>query len=80
MSQHTEAELAAMRAIRPALLDLKIPMLAGGMSRDLLCRGENSTFRIHCYSTGMGEKHGLHAHVQEEHMLDRKSTRLNSSH
>ena len=33
MSQHTEAELAAMRAIRPALLDLKIPMLAGGMSR-----------------------------------------------
>jgi mannose-6-phosphate isomerase-like protein (cupin superfamily) len=69
MSQHTEAELAAMRAIRPALLDLKIPMLAGGMSRDLLCRGENSTFRIHCYSTGMGEKHGFHAHTQEEHVF-----------
>jgi mannose-6-phosphate isomerase-like protein (cupin superfamily) len=61
--------LDALRAIRPQLIDLRIPLLSEGMSRDLLCEGENSTFRIHCYSTGMGEKHGFHAHVEEEHLF-----------
>ena len=69
MSAHSEADLAKMRAITPQLIDLKIPMLCGGMSRDLLCKGENATFRIHCYSTGMGEKHGFHAHTEEEHLF-----------
>jgi mannose-6-phosphate isomerase-like protein (cupin superfamily) len=64
-----EAELAKLRAIRPQPIDLRIPLLSAGMSRDLLCEGENSTFRIHCYSTGMGEKHGFHAHVKEEHLF-----------
>jgi mannose-6-phosphate isomerase-like protein (cupin superfamily) len=62
-------DLEALTKLRPSLLSLKIPLLSMGMSKDLLCRGENSTFRIHCYSTGMGEKHGLHAHVEEEHVF-----------
>lgn len=69
MSDQSDDALKALRAIRPALLDLKIPLLAAGMSRDLLCQGENSTFRIHCYSSGMGEAHGFHAHVEEEHLF-----------
>ena len=69
MSDIDASQLAALRDIRPQIVDLKIPMLSGGMSRDLLCEGENSTFRIHCYSTGMGEKHGFHAHVEEEHLF-----------
>ncbi len=69
MPDFDEKSLAAMRAIRPETFSLKIPLLSGGMSRDLLCRGENSTFRIHCYSTGMGEKHGFHAHTEEEHVF-----------
>lgn len=64
-----EARLAKLRALRPETFSLKIPLLSGGMSRDLLCSGENSTFRIHCYSTGMGEKHGYHAHIEEEHLF-----------
>ena len=67
MSKPSAEQLKAMRETPAELIDLKIPMLAEGMSRDLLCKGENSTFRIHCYSTGMGEAHGLHAHVEEEH-------------
>ena len=69
MTELTEKNLAAMRAIRPETFSLKTPLLSGGMSRELLCRGENSTFRIHCYSTGMGEKHGFHAHTEEEHVF-----------
>lgn len=62
-------KLRDMRKIQPQLVGLKTPLLSGGMSRELLCSGENSTFRIHCYSTGMGEKHGFHAHVEEEHLF-----------
>ena len=69
MTSVSDDDLQSMRAIRPKLLDLKIPMLAAGMSRDLLCEGENSNFRIHCYSTGMGEAHGFHAHIEEEHLF-----------
>ena len=69
MSDLPDADLKAMCAKRPTMLDLKIPLLSEGMSRDLLCSGENSTFRIHCYSSGMGEAHGFHAHVEEEHVF-----------
>ena len=65
----SDDRLAELRKIRPQAIDLKIPLLSAGMSRDLLCSGENSTFRIHCYSTGMGEDHGFHAHVEEEHVF-----------
>ena len=61
--------LQDLQKIRPQALDLKIPFLSAGMSRDLLCSGDNSTFRIHCYSTGMGEDHGFHAHIEEEHLF-----------
>ncbi len=64
-----EADLDRLTKIRPQPVDLKIPFLSAGMSRDLLCSGENSTFRIHCYSTGMGEDHGFHAHIEEEHLF-----------
>lgn len=69
MNDVEQRDLKAMREIEPRLLDLKIPFLSAGMSRDLLCSGENSTFRIHCYSTGMGEAHGFHAHIEEEHVF-----------
>lgn len=69
MTNPTEAKLKAMRDIRPSLFGLKIPLLSAGMSRDLLCEGENTNFRIHCYSTGMGEAHGFHAHIEEEHLF-----------
>jgi mannose-6-phosphate isomerase-like protein (cupin superfamily) len=69
MSELDENALAQLRELRPETFSLKIPLLSGGMSRDLLCSGENSTFRIHCYSTGMGEKHGFHAHIEEEHVF-----------
>ena len=69
MDDASDNALRNMRAIKPKLIDLKIPMLEAGMSRDMLCSGENSTVRIHCYSTGMGEKHGLHAHIEEEHVF-----------
>lgn len=65
----TSVDLEAKKALRPQLVSLKIPLLSAGMSRDMLCSGEYSTFRIHCYSTGMGEKHGLHAHLEEEHLF-----------
>ena len=61
--------LQDMHSIRPEIINLRIPLLSAGMSRDLLAKGENSTFRIHCYSTGMGEKHGFHAHIEEEHLF-----------
>ena len=69
MAALPEARLAELRGLRPETFSLKIPFLSAGMSRDLLCSGENSTFRIHCYSTGMGEKHGFHAHIEEEHVF-----------
>lgn len=69
MAKYSEAELARMRAVEPAMIDLKTQLLSGGMSKTLMCKGENTTFHMHCYSVGMGEKHGLHAHVQEEHLF-----------
>ena len=69
MSEVDADKLQEFKGLRPQLIDLRIPLLAGGMSRDLLCSGENSTFRIHCYSTGMGEAHGFHAHLEEEHLF-----------
>lgn len=69
MDDVSKVDLAKLRAIRPETFDLKVPLLSAGMSRDLKCSGENSTFRIHCYSTGMGEKHGHHAHIEEEHLF-----------
>jgi mannose-6-phosphate isomerase-like protein (cupin superfamily) len=69
VTELSKETLEAMRKIAPELINLKTPMLSGGMSRELLAKGENSTFRIHCYSTGMGEKHGFHAHTEEEHLF-----------
>lgn len=69
MPKMVDIELGELRKLRPEPFTLRIPMLNSGMSRDLLCSGENSTFRIHCYSTGMGEKHGFHAHIEEEHVF-----------
>ena len=62
-------DLEKQKALRPTPISLRIPLLSKGMSKDLLCSGENSTLRIHCYSTGMGEKHGLHGHIEEEHVF-----------
>jgi len=69
MAAPTETELEQFRTVEPSLIDLKTPLLERGMSKRLLCAGDNSTLRIHCYSTGMGEKHGLHAHTEEEHVF-----------
>jgi len=62
-------ELKAIKSLRPTTVSIKTPLLSRGMTKTLLCSGENSTVRVHCYSTGMGEKHGLHAHVEEEHLF-----------
>lgn len=69
MREFSKDELARMRAVKPATVDLKTQLLSGGMSKTLMCAGENTTFHMHCYSVGMGEKHGLHAHVEEEHLF-----------
>jgi mannose-6-phosphate isomerase-like protein (cupin superfamily) len=62
-------ELEKQKTLRPTPVSLRIPLLAKGMSKHTLSAGDNSTVRVHCYSTGMGEKHGLHAHLEEEHLF-----------
>jgi mannose-6-phosphate isomerase-like protein (cupin superfamily) len=62
-------DLETIKTLRPQVILLRTPLLSAGMSRDLLCAGDNSTLRIHCYSAGMGEKHGFHAHIGEEHLF-----------
>lgn len=69
MQAISEADLAKMRAVEASTFALKTEQLSGGMTKKLMCKGENTTFHLHCYSVGMGEKHGLHAHVQEEHIF-----------
>jgi mannose-6-phosphate isomerase-like protein (cupin superfamily) len=69
MAELSDEKLQELRAIRPKIISLKTAMLSAGMTRQMLCSGENSTFRIHCYSTGMGEAHGFHAHIEEEHLF-----------
>ena len=41
--------LVTMNTLRPQVILLGTPLLSAGMSRDLLCAGENSTLRIHYY-------------------------------
>jgi mannose-6-phosphate isomerase-like protein (cupin superfamily) len=65
----TEEDLQNFRNIQPEMIDLKIPLVSKGMTRDLKCQGDHSTFRIHCYGPNEGETHGLHAHVDEEHVF-----------
>lgn len=69
MGKFSEAELAKMRAVRPQSFALKTQLLSDGMTKKLMCSGENTTVHMHCYTVGMGEKHGLHAHVEEEHLF-----------
>lgn len=69
MNRIIDSDLSDMRAIKPKVLSLKTALLSGGMTKDLLCKGENSLVTLHCYSSGMGEKHGLHAHKEEEHVF-----------
>lgn len=65
----TQDDLDKFRDIKPEMIDLKIPLVEKGMTRDLLAQGDHSTFRIHCYSPNQGEVHGLHAHIDEEHLF-----------
>jgi len=62
-------DLEKQKTLRPTPISLRLPLLAQGMSKHALCSGDNSTMRVHCYSTGMGETHGLHAHPEEEHVF-----------
>ncbi len=65
----TQDDLNKFRDIKPEMINLKIPLVDEGMTRDLLAQGDHSTFRIHCYGPNQGETHGLHAHVDEEHLF-----------
>ncbi len=65
----TKEDLDRFREIKAEVFDLRIPLVAKGMTRDLLAQGDHSTFRIHCYSPNEGEPHGLHAHTDEEHLF-----------
>lgn len=60
-------DLQKFREIEPQIISLRIPLVETGMTRELLAHGDHSTLRIHCYASGMGEDHGLHAHIEEEH-------------
>lgn len=63
----SQEDLQRFRQIEPEILSLKTPLVSKGMTRELLAQGDHSTLRVHCYASGMGEDHGLHAHVEEEH-------------
>lgn len=65
----SEEDLGRFREVKPEVLDLRIPFVESGMTVDLLAQGDHSTFRIHCYAPNEGETHGLHAHIEEEHMF-----------
>lgn len=65
----TEQDLERLREIKPELIDLRTQLISSGMTRELLAKGEHSTFRIHVYATGLGEDHGMHAHIEEEHLF-----------
>lgn len=65
----TEAELETCRAIEPELIDLKTQLVSEGMTVNLLAQGDHSTLRIHCYAPSRGEDHGLHAHMEEDHVF-----------
>ena len=45
----TKEDLDRFREVKAEVFDLKIPLVAKGMTRDLLAQGDHSTFRIHCY-------------------------------
>lgn len=65
----TEADLEKCREVRPEIIDLRTQLISSGMTRELLAKGDHSTFRIHVYATGLGEDHGMHAHIEEEHLF-----------
>ena len=69
MSQVSTEDLLKFREVEPAVLDLKTQLVAEGMTSRLLAQGENSTFRILCYAPCRGEDHGLHGHIEEEHVF-----------
>jgi mannose-6-phosphate isomerase-like protein (cupin superfamily) len=65
----SETDLAQCREVRPETIDLRTQLISSGMTRELLAKGDHSTLRIHVYATGLGEDHGMHAHIEEEHMF-----------
>lgn len=69
MTTMTTVATGADHSLRPTPVSLKTGLLSKGMTVNRLCGGENSSVRVHCYSVGMGEKHGLHAHTEEEHLF-----------
>ena len=65
----TEQDLEHYREVKPELIDLRTQLISSGMTRELLAKGEHTTFRIHVYAQGLGEDHGMHAHIEEEHLF-----------
>lgn len=65
----SKEDLEKMRKIKPSLISLKTPLLSKGMTRDEIAAGDHSVYTVHCYAPTQGEPHGLHAHLDEEHMF-----------
>lgn len=65
----TGQDLGKMRTIKPKLISLKTQLLSKGMTRDEVAAGDHSVYTVHCYAPSQGEPHGLHAHLDEEHMF-----------
>lgn len=64
-----DGDLAHMKTVKPTLISLKTQLLSKGMTRDEIASGEHCIFTVHCYAPSQGEPHGLHAHLDEEHMF-----------
>jgi mannose-6-phosphate isomerase-like protein (cupin superfamily) len=69
MTSVTMGDLQRFRELEPTILDLKTQLVAEGMTSRLLMQGENSTYRVLCYAPCRGEDHGLHGHIEEEHVF-----------
>ena len=63
------ADLGEMQTIKPTVISLKTQLLSKGMTREEIASGEHSIYTVHCYAPSQGEPHGLHAHLDEEHMF-----------
>ncbi|MQA64689.1 MAG: cupin domain-containing protein [Alphaproteobacteria bacterium] len=68
-STDTTVDLEKYREVKPELIDLRTQLISSGMTRELKAKGDHSTFRIHVYASGLGEDHGMHAHIEEEHLF-----------
>lgn len=65
----TRDDLERFRDVKPEIISLRTQLISSGMTRELLCKGDHTTFRIAVYAPGLGEDHGLHAHIEEEHLF-----------